>query len=278
VNSRTTSALIGLLSVTGAPSGQAHDFWLQPREYWVAPRELDWMTLQVGHGPFRQRSPIPLRRIIRYEDITPGGAAIDLRYLLRLGQSDRDGDFRLEQPGTHVLVLQTDDQAQVRLPALRFNDYLRAEGLTPALEQRERMQRMGEDAAERYSRCSKAIVQVGTGDASPSIAQEPAGLPLEIVPESNPYATPRSTTLPVRVIYAGRPLAGALVKLTNLQQDDAPFEVRLTDQAGRARFGMPSSGAWLVNVIWTRPLPPTEEVDFETIFSSLSFAIPPDGR
>jgi len=34
------------------------------------------------------------------------------------------------------VVLETDDRAQSHLPAIRFNDYLRAEGLTAALEQR----------------------------------------------------------------------------------------------------------------------------------------------
>ena len=99
-------------------------------------------------------------------------------------------------------------------------------------------------------------------------------LPLEILPEANPYAVPRSATLPVRVIYSGRPLAGALVKLTNLEDDASPFEVHLTDQNGRASFTMPNSGIWLLNVIWTKALPRSEETDFETVFSSLSFGFP----
>jgi hypothetical protein len=71
-------------------------------------------------------------------------------------------------------------------------------------------------------------------------------------------------------------LAGALVKLTNLKDDASPFEVHLTDQEGRASFAMPNSGTWLLNVIWTRALPPSDETDFETVFSSLSFGLPSD--
>ena len=87
---------------------------------------------------------------------------------------------------------------------------------------------------------------------------------------------PRSATLPVRVIYAGRPLAGALVKLTDLKNDASPFEMHVTDHDGRASFTMPSSGTWLLNVIWTKALPRSEETDFETVFSSLSFGFPSD--
>ena len=274
---RRTALLLGLLVCSPASFIEAHDFWLQPSQYWINSDTLDSMTLQVGHGPFRQRSPIPLRRITRFQAIAPNGMAVDLHQRLRLGQGVEDGDFRLNDPGTYVLVLQTDDGAQTHFPAIRFNDYLKVEGLTPALDQRARLQRMDADGSERYSRCTKSIVQVGPPAAGlRGQITKPVGLPLEIVPEANPYGAERSATLPVRVLYAGHALAGALVKLTNLANDASPFEVRLTDREGRASFTMPNAGAWLVNVIWTKPLPRSEETDFETVFSSLSFGFPPD--
>src|SRR4051812_46409576 len=202
----------------------------------------------------------------------PSGALTDLHEQLRLGEAASDGELRLGNPGTYVLVLQTDDRAQTHLPSIRFNEYLRAEGLTPALEQRARLHRMDADGSERYSRCAKSLVQVGPPRVeSRGSASKPVGLPLEIVPEANPYSLPRSAALPVRVIYAGHPLAGALVKLTDLSNDASPFETQVTDRDGRATFALPSSGTWLLNVIWTKALPPSEETDFETIFSSLSF-------
>jgi uncharacterized GH25 family protein len=272
-----SSSLLVLMACFRAPLAEAHDFWLQPDEYWVSPEAVTPMTLQVGHGPFRQRSPIPAHRIVRFQAVAPDAAVTDLHQRLRLGLAAEDGDFQLKRPGTYVLLLQTDDQAQTHLPWIRFNDYLRVEGLTPALEQRERLHRMDADGSERYSRCAKAILQVGPAGATPhSQVERPVGLPLEIVPEANPYAVPQNPTLPVRVMYEGQALAGALVKLTDLSHDAAPFEMHLTDQGGRASFMMPSSGKWLLNVIWTKPLARSEETDFETVFSSLSFGFPSD--
>ena len=46
-------------------------------------------------------------------------------------------------------------------------------------------------------------------------------------------------------------------------------------QEGRTSFTMPDTGTWLLNVIWTKALPRSEETDFETVFSSLSFGVPP---
>jgi uncharacterized GH25 family protein len=116
------------------------------------------------------------------------------------------------------------------------------------------------------------LIQVGDGGAQEAVTR-PVGLALEIVPEVSPYALPRSTMLPVRVLYEGRPLAGALVKLTDLADDAEPLEQHRTDSEGRAGFAMPSGGAWMMDVVWTKPLI-DEGVDFETVFSSLSFGFP----
>jgi uncharacterized GH25 family protein len=275
---RRAISLMGLLLCTRTSPAAAHDFWLEPREYSLASGALTPLTIQVGHGAFRQRSPIPARRITRFQAIAPDGALVDLRGGLRLGQAAEDGSFRLGALGTYVLVLQTDDRAQAHLPAMRFNDYLKVEGLTAALDQRTQLHMMDANGSERYSRCAKSIVLVGPpGTVSGSQVSEPVGLPLEIVPEVDPYRVPRSASLPVRVIYAGRPLSGALVKLTDLGNDATPLEVHLTDRAGRATFTVPGPGRWLLNVIWTKALPAWEETDFETVFSSLSFGGPPGG-
>jgi len=262
-----------------ASSVQAHDFWVQPTQYWLRPRAVTPLTLQVGHGPFRQRSPLPSGRITRFAAISSNGAAIDLRGNLHLGSDTEDGELNFAAPGTYVLVLETDDQAQSHLPAIRFNDYLKVEGLTPALEQRARTQRLDWDGSENYSRRAKSIVQVGPpGVGSQAQVTRPLGLALEIVPEASPYAQPRPASLPVRVFYEGRPLAGALVKLTDLEHDAEPLESHLTDHTGRASFIMPESGSWLLNVIWTKPLPSSRDTDFETTFSSLSFGFPAVGQ
>jgi len=276
---RFRRALFGFTFGLFAVSAIAHDFWIQPSDYWVDPMTPVSFSLQVGHGPFRQRSPITSGRIARFEQISMDASRIDLRDRLQLGGQADDGHIAFSKPGTYVLVMETDARAQSHLPAIRFNDYLKVEGLTPALEQRERTNRTGADGSENYSRRAKSLVQVGPPDAA-SHAQvtEPLGLLLEIVPEQNPYALPQTATLPVRVIYEGRPLAGALIKLTNLEHDEAPFEMHLTDREGRARFSMPTQGDWLLNVIWTQVLPDTRETDFETVFSSLSFGFPPGRR
>jgi uncharacterized GH25 family protein len=136
------------------------------------------------------------------------------------------------------------------------------------------MHRTSADGSESYSRQAKAIIQVGASLASQAQLTRPIGLPLEIVPESDPYAIPRPKMLPVRVLYKGHPLARALIKLTDLHKDASPVEAHLTDSMGRAVFMAPQHGAWLLNVIWTEVAPLSSDAEFETSFSSLSFGFP----
>lgn len=254
-----------------AEAATAHDFWVQPQAFQVPPGASTTFTLLVGHGPYRQRSPIPASRITRFQRVGPF-ATEDIRSSVHPGGRAGDGDIALSGDGTYMIVLETDNRAQSHLPSLRFNDYLKVEGLTPALDRRRREHRMDYDETEIYSRHAKVIMQAGAFDAAAQArVTEPVGLPLEIVPEVNPYALPRPSTLPVRIVYQGKPLAGATVKLTDLDHDESPVETHMTDGTGHATFALPVQGRWLLNVIWTRVLPADGEADYETDFSSLSF-------
>lgn len=252
----------------------AHDFWVQPDAFQVGPGDSVPFSIQVGHGKDRERSAMPRRRILRFDAVAPGGRTLDLQDRLHLGEKRGDASASFDATGTYLVVLATDEGAISRLPAEKFNKYLDEEGLTPAKSLRERQGRTQAEGVERYGRRAKTLLQVGpaTAKAQPHVSR-PVGLTLELVPEVDPYAMPRPSHLPIRVYYQGRPLAGALVKRIDLDNDALPLETRRTDRAGRVRFAMPQRGRWLLATTWTRPLPEKEEVDFETVFSSLSFGV-----
>ncbi|HKQ13923.1 MAG TPA: DUF4198 domain-containing protein [Steroidobacteraceae bacterium] len=259
------TGLVLLIGICCTRVAAAHEFWVQPREFWLTPPAALSVTLQVGDSRSRQESPIPPQRITRFAAIGPRGAPVDMR----------GGSARLDKAGAWLVALETDTGAYSRQSAARFNDYLEAEGLTPALEYRTRTHQMHVDGFERYSRTAKSIVLVGRHNrqAQRHVTQ-PLGLKLEIVPQVSPYAEPQPVQLPLRVLYEGRPLAGALVKLLNLEQDLTGANQTLTDDAGLASFSMPTRGKWLVSVVWTRRLADDADADYETTFASLTFGFP----
>lgn len=238
-------------------SARAHDFWVNPDSFVVSVGASTALSMQVGHGDARRTSPIPSRRIKRFAAWTPAGEVIDLR---------SDGRLAPSEPGLHLLALETDADALSHLPPDRFAAYVAEEGLWPAAAR-------GRDAIERYRRVAKALIQAGApGEGSQDLATKRLGLPLEIV-----LTTPPSDgdTLTAQVIFQGRPLARALVKLTDLDHDAQPVAAQVTDGEGIVRLPRPPPGHWLLNVVWTTPLDGDGGIDFDTIFSSLSFGIDP---
>jgi uncharacterized GH25 family protein len=273
---RRAFLLGAVLSSVVAGVAIAHDFWIQPSSYWVAPQSVVPVSLQVGHGPNRQRWDADADRVTGFYSVGAFGR-FDRMAELRAGDMSRDHPLRFTTPGAQILVLTTSN-AQSELPGLRFDAYLKDEGLTPAIDARANAKANDKPGRELYSRRAKALVQVGPAPTMPqALVTRPVGLTLEIVPEVDPYVVGASESVPVRVIYQGKPLTGALVKLNNLDFDGRPVQQVMTDAAGRAVFKVPRFGAWQLNVIWTKALNGNAKGDFETVFSSLTLGFPRKG-
>ena len=179
-----------------------------------------------------------------------------------------DASLRLATPGTYMIVMETNHTGS-ELPFVRFNDYARDEGLTPIIAARAKAGSTGTTGREIYSRRATALIQVGN-TRTPNVTR-PIGLTLEIVPQVNPYALAASAAFPVQVLYEGKPLAGATIKLNNLDFDAKPLAIKLTDRTGRASFDVPRTGRWQLNVVWSKPVKGNPAADFDTTFSSLAF-------
>ena len=251
---------------------QAHDMWLQPRLFWTPSNPLALITAYVGHGQNRERGQVADDRLKLLKSFGPGGA-VDHLATLRPGALRGDLPIRLNGDGTHVLVLES-GHAVSELPAIRFNDYLKEEGLVPAQRLRASARQTNMPGREIYSRRAKTLIQVGRLSGAQPQVTRPVGQTLEIVPEQNPYALPPGRPLTVRVYYQGRPLPSATVKLNNLEADAKPVATRVTNAAGRAAFTLPRKGIRQLKVIWTRPINGDRRGDFDTTFASLSFGQP----
>ena len=265
------------LAVVLCGTAAAHDFWIQPQAFWLTPGTQTSLAILVGHGPARQHWVLRLNRVVRLISVGLGGHRADLSAGLQQGSYAPDARIGFATPGTYVVAFENTSSIN-SLPADRFNDYLRSEGLTPAIAWRQRTQASDQLGRESYSRRAKALVQVGQprGETQPQVVR-PLGLTLEIVPEINPYQPGTARSLPVRIRYRGQLLPGAFVKLNDLQHDEKPVETHITDAGGRAVFRLPTSGQWQMNVVWTRPVQGDPDIDFETVFSSLTFGFGSQG-
>jgi uncharacterized GH25 family protein len=254
----------------------AHDFWLQPRSWQVLPGVQVPISFEIGHGDDRERWAAGADKVLSLTDTSVRGTT-DLRALFRGGGNQPHLTQIFRSEGLHVVSMRSGN-SKSDLPAIRFNEYLALEGLTPAITLRARRGRTNAAGREFYSRRAKALIQVGRSKAADAaLATRPIGLTLEVVPLRNPYALGPDHKLPIQILFEGRPLPGALVKLTRLESDERPIQTARTNDRGRATFTVPQSGSWLVNVVWTKPIA-HREADFQTTFSSLTFGYPKRGR
>jgi uncharacterized GH25 family protein len=108
------------------------------------------------------------------------------------------------------------------------------------------------------------------------------GLPLEIVPMADPA---RGTRLRVRVLYHGQPLAHALVRawrqplaggavpLAAAARDSVgPAAEARTDRRGVATLPLGRTGEWLVSTVHMVPSEDRAVADWQSLWSSLTFA------
>src|SRR4029079_5497255 len=105
----------------------------------------------------------------------------------------------------------------------------------------------------------------------------PAGLELEIVPEKNPYQLVPGAELPVRLLYRGKPLAGAMVYALSLRHRDKTAADRIaqrTGRDGRVSLRLPEGGFWLIEAVHMIPAPRDTGVSSSSSWASLTFDLP----
>ena len=100
------------------------------------------------------------------------------------------------------------------------------------------------------------------------------GLPLELLPETDPYSWSRGAPFVLRVELEGKPLADRQVQLVRI---DTPHErlVARTDQDGRVRFEPKQGGAWAAFCLHQRRAAEELEGDWEGFWGSLTFELAP---
>src|SRR5712692_3315011 len=260
---------LGVLVVAIALGGArliAHDMWIVPTTFSPEPGEIVGVRLRVGQdllGDPLPRDPALVNQFV-VED------AAGRRPVIGRDGADPAGLLRVAMPGLLVIGYRS-NPSPVELPAEKFNQYLKEEGLDAVAALRARRNETGAIAHELFSRCAKSLVFSG----SPSEAQgdRRLGFTLELVAERNPYAIRTGEDLPFRLTYENRPLAGALVVAMNRLNPSEKLAAR-TGNDGRVRFRLRSGGMWLVKAVHMIPAPAGAKAEWASFWASLTFELP----
>lgn len=265
----------GLAALSGAAGpAAAHDFWIQPATFTPAPGQTIPVHLRVGEDFPGDPVPRNPERIERFVVVDAQGA----RPIEGAPGVDPAGIAKIGTGGTQWLVYRG-RPVGITLDAAKFTAYLREEGLEAIVEERQARGLSRTAGRERYARDAKSLVGTGEGVA----IDRPLGLPLEIVPLTDPRR-PDVATWEFRVLYQGAPLEGVLVRLAGARAPGGAKRAR-TGADGTARFPAGSAGLWRVVAVHMTGAAAgsAPEADWQSDWASLTFerpavAGPGDGR
>src|SRR4029077_9524918 len=254
-----------LLWILAAPALLAHNFWIETSTFTPLPGQRLSVRLRIGQvrtGHPVPRDPSVLQCVVAV--CPPGRAPVP-----GVPNTEPAGFEAFQVPGLYTIVYDS-TRFPVALDAVKFETYLKEEGLDAISAARARQGKSAAGAKEVFSRCAKALLAVGDGTGSGFdrvFAQR-----LELVAEKNPYTLSGGGELPVHLLYEGKPLAGALVMALQRGRPDK-VEAR-TDSRGRVKLKLDRPGFWLIKAVHMIPAPADAGADWESFWASLTFALP----
>jgi hypothetical protein len=255
--------LLGMMSVNALP---AHDFWIEPSTFTPAAGQRVALRLRVGQDLRGDPVPRDPGLLARFVAVGPAGEMP----VPGREYTDPAGILASQAPGFHMIVYDS-LRSPVALDAAKFETYLGEEGLEKISALRAGRRQSGAGVREVFSRCAKSLLSVG-GGAGPGFDRV-VGQRLELVPEVNPQTSPGGGELPVRLLYEGKPLAGALVVAFTKDRPQAKVSAR-SDAKGRVRLKLDRPGFWLVKAVHMIPAPAGSGADWESFWASLTFEVP----
>ncbi|OGX85053.1 DUF4198 domain-containing protein [Hymenobacter glacialis] len=278
-------ALVALLGFAGLTAA-AREFWLEAPRFFVQPGQTLSIRPLIGEnfkGVAWTNRAEKVLRLVRFGPTSGDSTALTPAPGFAPTDTFRTA-LTFARPGTHVVLLRSSN-AFLEMPADQFTAYLRQEGLDYPLKVRQERDEMAKPGRETYRRCAKALVQVGAAASTPEAAdtawRQVYGLPLELVPEQNPYRLLADKSLTVRVLRRGLPAFGAAVQIWQRQPNGLPtthFTTR-ANQNGRILLRLSGPGPYLLAAVDMTVAPPNlrERADWQSTWASLTFAGPGAG-
>jgi uncharacterized GH25 family protein len=251
----------------------AHEFWLQPQKFHYSIREVARIRFLVGEG-FKgdnwSGNKDKVQELLHY---TPSGNIVDVAHRL----SENKGDslqLPLQEEGTHMVIFNSTNSL-ISLESEKFNAYLKEDGLNNAAAYRKENKEENKTATEHYQRSIKTLLQVSykLTDA----CTKPCNLPLDIIPEKNPYQVPVGASesllkVKFRVLYKQEPLNNALVKIWYYPpgRKEVKMDTLRTNKRGWITANR-HAGPYLVSCVYMEHTPADKEAEWQSYWASLSF-------
>ena len=273
------AVIVSVNALALASALSAHDFWLVPNAFELAPGDSVTVLGQTSSKFPTTESAVTTDRVA---DARLIGARSESRIteLSIAGKSLRLA-HRPSSAGQYLIVTALHWRS-ARESAQSFRRYLELEGAPAALERidRDGLLKGRDSVTRRYAKYAKTLVQVGVSGSR--AFNRVAGQPLEFVPMKDPAGLRLGDTLAVRLIMLGRSAPGARVHAGAVhwmpgsvgEPHEAAKDVDLVaDTAGIVRVPITSAGLWNVRTIQIVQSPAGAAADWDAHWATLVFHV-----
>lgn len=246
---------------------QAHEFWLQPLKFVVKTGENITVNFRVGEDFFGEPWTFTKDSIVKVE-LHHKNTVRDLKTSIVEGTKN-NLQTPLPNEGTYLLVLQSKD-AYSDLEAEEFNAYLKKDELDDAYAHRSKTNTLEKNGTEFYSRYTKLLVQAG--EKTDNTFRKEIGFPVEIIPEQNPYNLKLGDPVQFRILFQGKPLFGAKVRVWNFYNNRTTVQNIYSQQDGTISTHISNRGSWMVS--FGKMIPSKNpKADWQSYWASLVFGV-----
>lgn len=246
----------------------AHEFWISPDSYQIAPGAPITAELRIGQD-FAGAPYSYLPNSFTRFDIVTG----DKTNVVEGRIGDRPAVNQPAPEGLAVIVHETIESRVTYTDWSLFTSFAQHKDAAGAiaLHQSRNLPKTG--FSETYRRYAKSLVAVGHGQG----ADRAQGLEIEIIAQANPYSGTLAA-LPVQVLYKGKPRAQAQLEVFDKNPAGilTVSRLRLDDQ-GRANVPLTPGHEYLLDSVVLHPTDndePTQGAVWHSLWASFTFAVP----
>lgn len=252
-----------------SPLLTGHDLYLLPDKFRPAAGETIHVAFHNGDSfPESEVAPKPER--LRNAVLRSALRSVPISHL-QISGKETLGTATVVETGSLFLSVETVPNF-IELPAEKFTDYLREEGLTGVIAWRESHGESTQPGRERYQKFAKSLLVSGAGN---DFFQKPQGLTIEIVLLKDPSAMRAGAQLPVQVLLRGKPARDLSVEAA-WAGDGGRKKVSVvgrTDADGRVVVPLTNPGKWRLHALFMERCNDAKAADWESYWASLTFEL-----
>lgn len=255
--------------LSAALPATAHEFWISPKDYTVAPEGQVIADIRVGQNFKGGAYSFVPAKIVRF-DLIQGDVVTPVTGVV----GDRPA-MTMQAPaeGLAIAVHQTGDYFLTYTDPEKFVSFVTHKNFDGVLEQHQARGLPDSGFRERYSRFGKSLIAVGAGAGADRVV----GMETEIVALANPYTDDLVAGMPVQVFYEGAVRAMVQVELFDKAPDGSVTVTQYsTDDDGQVMLPVSPGHEYLVDSVVMRALEQTTAKDpaWESLWASLTFQVP----